>query len=557
MPNPIQHLVVLMMENRSFDHMFGFLKSNDWPVEGLTGTETNPDMQGVPVRVTPDARYMGDLAPDPGHDFISVNEQIFGNSQGTGSPNMSGFVKAYHGKTNNVVKSRNVMKCFGAGRLPVLATLAQEYAVCDHWHASVPGPTLPNRAFGFGASSLGKVDMNPDYHALKTIFELLTEQNVTSKIYYTDWTLGLANLHILKNSRKYLSFFDDFSRDCKNNKLPAFSFVEPRYNDFSDRGEFFSAADQHPDHGVMEGEKVIQAVYNAVTSNKQTWESTLLVITYDEHGGLYDHVRPPACVSPNDGHPANVPNFNFDRLGVRVPAVLVSPFIPRRTIINTVFDHTSYLATARKLFIKDFNKFFLTERDRQANTFENCLTLNTARTDKVSFQKPKDVPSGVSANAASRAMTRSTRTTPVADEIAMDGSVAALPNPSTNPISDFQAAMIQHAFALDSRLHPQSRSVTLVSSVTTEQDAAVYLAAIRKQIAKHNKTGGSESLLAASSNGNGSNGKKGAKKSSKKAAKKAAKKSAVKGTKKSAPKKATTKKSASKKSAKKSSAKRK
>ena len=549
MPNQIQHLVVLMMENRSFDHMFGFLKSADWPVEGLTGTETNPDIQGVPVRVTPDARYMGDLAPDPGHDFISVNEQIFGNSQGTGSPNMSGFVKAYHGKTNNVVKSRNVMRCFGAGRLPVLATLAQEYAVCDHWHASVPGPTLPNRAFGFGASSLGKVDMNPDYHALKTIFQLLTEQNVTSKIYYTDWTLGLANLHILRNSRKYLAFFDDFSKDCKNNKLPAFSFVEPRYNDFSDRGEFFSAADQHPDHGVMEGEKVIQAVYNAVTSNQQTWESTLLVITYDEHGGLYDHVRPPACASPNDGHPANVPNFNFDRLGVRVPAVLVSPFIPRRTIISKVFDHSSYLATARKLFIKDFNKFFLTERDRQANTFEDCVTLNTARTDKVSFQKPKDMPSGLSASVASRAMPRSRRKMPVADEIAMGGSVAALPNGGINPLSDFQAAMIQHAFALDSRLHPQSRSVTLVSSITTEQDAAVYLAAIRKQIAKHKKSGSTKSVLAHSGNGNGSNGKS-ANKRGKKTAKKAAKKAPVK-----AAKKSVTKKSATKKSAKKSASK--
>src|SRR5689334_5703532 len=129
MAKKIEHLVVLMMENRSFDHVFGFLKSNTWPIDGLKGDETNLDSQGAAVRVTQDAQHAGDFTPDPPHDFLSVNQQIFGNLGGTGTPTMQGFVKAYEGKTKNVQKSHNVMKCFGPGRLPVLQTLAQEYAV--------------------------------------------------------------------------------------------------------------------------------------------------------------------------------------------------------------------------------------------------------------------------------------------------------------------------------------------------------------------------------------------------------------------------------------------
>ena len=470
MAKKIEHLVVLMMENRSFDHMFGFLKSASYPINGLDGTETNPDTLGAPVRVSPDARYGGDFTPDPGHDFISVNEQIFGNSQGTGAgPFMKGFVKAYQGKTGNVAKSHNIMRCFSPGRLPALTTLAQEYAICDRWFASVPGPTLPNRAFAFGATSQGRVDMNPQYVTLKTIFQLLDENKISSKLYYTDWTLGLAIGYIIQNARKFLFFFDDFIKDCKKNRLPAFSFIEPRFNDLSDRGEFFPASDQHPDHNVFQGEKVIKAVYDAITSNKETWESTLFVITYDEHGGLFDHVRPPATVSP-DGKTSGVPPFTFDRLGVRVPAVLVSPFIPRGTILNQKdFDHTSIIATASKLFIKNSPKPWLTERDRQANTFEDCLTLSTPRPGKVSIPQPRDVRSESDAATARRAMT---------------ASVAAAAEIPAEPLSEFQSIMLQQALAIESGLPRTRQTATLVSSIKTEQETAQYLAAVRARIAQ-------------------------------------------------------------------------
>jgi phospholipase C len=516
-----------MMENRSFDHMFGFLKSPDWPIDGLSGTETNPDSRGTAVRVTPDARYAGDFTPDPGHDFVSVNEQIFGNSTGTGSgPFMQGFVRAYEGKTRgDLTRAHNVMKCFGPGRLPALSTLAREYAVCDRWFASVPGPTLPNRAFAFGATSLGRVDMNPNYLALKTVFELLDSRGVSSRVYYTDWTIALAVGYVIQRARKFLFFFDDFLKDCKNNRLPAFSFIEPRFNDYSDRGQFFPAADQHPDHNVFQGEKVIKAVYDAVTSNRQTWESTLLVITYDEHGGLYDHVPPPPCVAPGDGHTGS-PLFNFERLGVRVPAVLVSPFVQRGTIIREVFDHTSIIATARRLFVKDFETSFLTERDRRANTFEDCLTLASPRQGKVKIPQPTAAPSALAAGAGGAFGLTGEALAPTQSRRELESEIAlASDGPNYNDLSDFQATMIHHALAFDSALPPAEQTGTLVSGIRTEQQAAEYLAAMRARIEKE-RDGRAKGGTAPRASKPGA--KKSAKKSSKKAAKKAAKKSSKK-----------------------------
>jgi len=502
MAKNIQHLVVLMMENRAFDHALGFLQSPTYAIDGLTGNETNPDLNGTPIKVSRDAHYLGDLFPDPGHDFISVNEQIFGNSQGTGTPTMQGFIKAYQGKTNNVAKSHNIMRCFNPARLPALSTLAQEFALCDRWFASVPGPTLPNRAFVYGATSLGRVDMNPNYLALKTIFERLAENGVSSKIYYNDIALGMATGFILKNAKKYLFFFDDFIKDAKKNKLPAFSFIEPRYNDLTRPGGFFPASDQHPDHNVFEGEKVIKQVYDAIRSNQQGWESTLLVITYDEHGGLYDHVPPPATVPPD----SNTLIFDFKRLGVRVPAVLVSPFIPKGTIVHDkVFDHTSIIATARKLFITNFANSFLTERDRQANTFEDVLTLAVPRTDKVTIPKPAD--------ALSPTAGFSLASTPV-----------AIAETSNTPLNDFQAAMVNQVlhFQRLSNLPEVKKVDTPVSAISTEQQAAEYLEAIRKGIERSRKSTRRPVTKAAAPKKAAA--KKAAKKSAKKSMKRAGKK---------------------------------
>ncbi len=379
----LKHIVVLMMENRSFDHMLGGLQSPTYQIDGLNGTQSNRDSTGEPVAANLEAAYSGDYDPDVAHDFIDVTEQIFGTKTPgpTAKPNMSGFVTNYGEVSGSVAHSHAVMKCFDPAKLPVITSLAQNYAVCTRWFSSVPGPTLPNRAYVHAASSVGHVDMTINWwKESKTIYELLVDNQHTAKIYYTDATMALTFGGMLGNqNRFFVPDFSQFFRDCKANNLPEYSFLEPRYNPATGNDPF-EASDQHPDHDVQAGEDLIHDVYNAITANPDTWKSTLLVIIYDEHGGLYDHVAPPAAVPPDKLKSVDPP-FAFDRLGVRVPAVLVSPWIQAGTIVSdTVFDHASVIATARKVFLgANWKNQFLTERDRAANTFEGVLTLNAPR----------------------------------------------------------------------------------------------------------------------------------------------------------------------------------
>ena len=159
--NKLKHMVVLMMENRSFDHMLGFAQSADWPIDGLSGAETNRDSTGEVARVSQDARYSGDFTPDPGHALFDTLTQLYGEAKTpvTQDPKMNGFVLSYEGKTHNSSNAHRIMKCFSPDKVPVLTQLAQQFAVCDRWFSSIPGPTFPNRAFAHGATSIGRVDM--------------------------------------------------------------------------------------------------------------------------------------------------------------------------------------------------------------------------------------------------------------------------------------------------------------------------------------------------------------------------------------------------------------
>jgi phospholipase C len=203
----------------------------------------------------------------------------------------------------------------------------------------------------------------------------------------------------------------------------------------------------------------------------------LLVITYDEHGGLFDHVKPPATVNPGDKPPGST-IFNFERLGVRVPAVLVSPYIPPGTIINRVFDHTSFIATARKVFLGNSSAVFLTERDRQANTFEDFLTLPTPRTDTVKIPQPSNsilphlnAAANTAGSASGSAVTAgfSTETTDPAEA-------------AQRPLNEFQRTMVQQAFTAETLGPIKAQKKIMVSAIQTEQDAAEYLAAINEKI---------------------------------------------------------------------------
>jgi phospholipase C len=385
-----KHLVVLMMEGRSFDHMFGFLKSATYDIEGLSGTESNLDSKGVPIRVTNDAAVQGDFSIDVAHDFGDVNIQLFDvDPVPTGAkPTNQGFVKDYATKVGDA-KAGSVMKCMNASKIPNLTMLAKQYAICDHWFASVPGPELPNRAFVHFGTSNAHVDMSPiAYIGLSTIYELLDKSGVTAKIYSLQGNTLAFTFSQIANprlSRRFVASYADFLDDCNRGTLPAYSFIEPRFNEWRDdiTHQFFPANDQHIDNDIREGDRLIGNVYNAIRSSS-VWESTILVIVYSQHGGLYDHFPPPSTVSP-DGKSDPITGFEFTRLGVRVPAVIVSPYIGAGTIDHTVYDHTSVIATARKLFLGSAAATnFLTQRDRQANTFERLLTLTAPRVDRPS-----------------------------------------------------------------------------------------------------------------------------------------------------------------------------
>jgi phospholipase C len=283
-----------------------------------------------------------------------------------------------------------VMRCFAPENLPVLTTLAREYALCDGYFSSVPGPTLPNRAFAHCASSNGSVDNNPlAFARLTTVYERLAEQQVSSKVFAFDGnSLATALPVLLKAGKKHLGSFDEFMAAVRKGTLPSYSFVEPRYNNYFDhsRQKAYFATDQHPPNDIGHGENLIADIYEAIRKSA-AWNDTLFVITYDEHGGFYDHVPPPAGVPP--GTPGGVPKpdalsgFDFSRLGVRVPALFISPYVERGTIIKRTpgkeLDHASLGATARALFAK--NAAPLNDRDAAARTFEDLLTRTSPRAD--------------------------------------------------------------------------------------------------------------------------------------------------------------------------------
>ena len=408
MSTQIQHLVVLMLENRSFDHLLGFLKRQNAAIDGLTGNETNPPaLETRPdVMVTDVAGDVRDLDPDPGHDFDNVTQQIFGSLDTSQPATMDGFVRDYATVSKDPIHGENIMKCFKPQTLPVLATLAMQYGVCDRWFSSVPGSTIPNRMFVHGASSAGSVTQDAIVapFSLRTIFEGFGPNTIhRCRIYTSGASILLANKFLLQHQAMFADYGSRFEADALHGNLPAYTFIEPTYDD-DDAGNF--ANSQHPDFPVDRGEQLIAEVYNILTKSPG-WKSTLLLILYDEHGGLYDHVVPPTVTCrPENAHlpvpPSGRPfNFDFTRLGVRVPAVFVSPCIPAGTVISDQdYDHSSVVATVRKLFCQGTSA--LTWREVQAATFENVLTLegDAIRSDVVDLPLPVISPGVVDVKAA-------------------------------------------------------------------------------------------------------------------------------------------------------------
>jgi len=399
----LKHIVVLMMENRSFDHMLGSLTAVNPQIDGITAGQSNPDTTGAAVQPQPLAEFQGQLDPDPDHHFPAVDLQIFGGNTIPGrAANMQGFVKSYFNQQQDVGHSQKIMYYFAQNQLPVLTTLALEFAVFNRWFASIPGPTICNRAFAHYGTSFGRVDMDLLYvnEPFQSIYSRLINANPkhTAKLYYYDTTSSTMEItNLLQNQPELFGSYQQFLSDCSSGNLPDYSFVEPNYSDHdSDAGEEV-ASDQHPDHNIQAGELFIASVYNAIKSSP-LWPNTALLVVYDEHGGIYDHVVPPVCTPDQFTATANDTGtgmpFAFDRLGVRVPAILISPWIPAGTVVNRVFDHASIPATITKFLLGDYSP--RSPRETSADVFiepnvapvdatRNLLSLDTMRTDCPDF----------------------------------------------------------------------------------------------------------------------------------------------------------------------------
>jgi phospholipase C len=340
MPPPITRVVVLMMENHSFDRMLGWMKAQYPGIEGVdpNAPGSNPDFPTTTDTIFQAETRNRNIGNDPGHDLDNVLGQLAGGNLGF----VADFAQLYPQAA--LPERQEIMGWYPYQFLPALHYLADNFVVCDHWYSSVPGPTWPNRFFVHSGTSLGHVDMpegvfNPGLHLYdqRTLYDELDDAHVDWRIYHGDFPQSLLMVHQWDKMDHYREF-DRWTADVQAGDLPAYVFIEPYY--FGNEEN-----DQHPPQDIMRGDLMVAEVFNALLANQTLFEQTLLVVLYDEHGGFYDHVSPPATVAP-DG---NTNTFAFDRLGVRVPAILVSPWLDRG-FISTAFDHTSILKMATQLW---------------------------------------------------------------------------------------------------------------------------------------------------------------------------------------------------------------
>jgi phospholipase C len=463
--SPIQHVIVLMLENRSYDHMLGFMTHPSIPplTEGAYPNRVRPgDPTSATAGVSPTASHA--FAVDPPHSHLSVMKSLGRSHRRDRSPSypMDGFVEACFekaackevlpiihwwrieglvaavsgaiaaygtakrhkhlvaiGAATLVLGSAvvaflsrrpqyrcvgepaaegpalQVMKCQPEDHVPVLTTLAKEYAVATRWFASVPGETWPNRNFAHAATSEGATGNEPGFFSAKTIFHSLEEARRDWHVYYDGMPQVMVFDDLWKGDRivnwfRMAYFWDHVADDT----LPAYSFIEPRHQGGRTNSQHPGNNREPGSDGLFDferGERLIRDIYAHLLKYPKVFEKTLLLITYDEHGGLFDHVSPETTVAPSLREASisltrrivrwfvtfRGARFDFKRYGVRVPAVIVSPWIPRGTVASNVFDHSSIVATLRKLFAPGARP--LTRRDERAATFDVVLTATAPR----------------------------------------------------------------------------------------------------------------------------------------------------------------------------------
>jgi phospholipase C len=387
----IQHVFVLMLENHSYDNMFAALggipagNSNCYNGQTYTVSDTSTPT-GMPT--------------DPGHEFADVLEQLGGEGATYMAPNypqpqMSGFAANYANSTSEKTGTPtadeigDIMKCLAPAQIPVIAQLANRYALCTNWFSSLPGPTWPNRFYVHGASSayqdgdgytglddspsgtqIGKWETVSGFtYRNGSIFDALNANGIPWRIYHDD-TLNVAGSIPQVTALKGISLAQPlavksitaFASDVASGYPYRYTFIEPNYGDITGN-TYKGGSSQHPEDDVAGGENLIAKVVNAIASSP-LWPNSMLVITYDEHGGFYDSIPPGDAVQPDPQDSPGVNGFVFNQLGVRVPAVIVSPMV-KSGEDPTPYDHSSVPATLERLL--GFGA--LTARDAAANDF--------------------------------------------------------------------------------------------------------------------------------------------------------------------------------------------
>jgi phospholipase C len=425
----IKHVVHLMLENRGFDTLLGWLYDDDNPPRshvpplqpGQPAFDGVPhDANGNPTVWQPDDPSFFDPGPynggkkfihkgnwgycfmpvaDPGEPWDDVKQQIYGPN--SDSDKSLPFDKLMHGFWLNFQKDRippigskdDILATSTPQDLPVINTLAAAFAVSDTWFSSAPTETNPNRAFSLGGSSLGR-EKNESFTGvpftgLRTFFGVLNDAGRSWKLYADHYWIPTEELYFTQymfpEGMENASFgtIDDFRRDVRNHALPVFSYIEPTF-----AGEAAwppLGNDYHPPGSLHDGEGTLKRVYDILTSEPSVFNETLLIVTFDEHGGTYDHVIPPAALPPDDQ------SMDFNRYGLRVPTLLISPWVPPGCVFRavpqwqppvpalpTVFDHTSVLATLMRWldipYTDPSHSGWLRNRTAQAATFEDVIT---------------------------------------------------------------------------------------------------------------------------------------------------------------------------------------
>jgi phospholipase C len=426
--NALDHVVVVMFENRTLDNMLGRLyQPGEVPsFEGVIGKDLSnpiPDWaeHGVDRKIVPYgiAKTMDTPNPDSGEEYPHVNTQLFGlidpssnrgksyktmtapynAPAGSVDPTMDGFVTDYistftdeMGRQPTYDEYAQIMTGHTPEQVPVISALARGFATFDHWFCEVPSQTFPNRSFFHAATSSGYVvntsppDSFPLHNNAETIFERLEAKGLSWRV-YCDPPTPLSMTALIHASRLRGRFATNFFTTDRF----LYSFIEPNFlHGHNDMHPAFNALAPgmsfDPPSSLLGGEALLAKIYDAIRSasspNGSNYLNTLLMVNFDEHGGTYDHVVPPAVPPPDPSRPVGQMGFTFDRSGIRVPAIAISPWVPAGTVINDEYRHTSVIRALRERWSLGPP---LTGRDAVARDLAPIFTLDKPR-------KPEDWP---------------------------------------------------------------------------------------------------------------------------------------------------------------------